>query len=193
MCERSTDAVGGWQASPGGLRAWPSQVIMPGKVEARGRRACGIEGKGLGDCGDEVGWVVASQSGRTRGTRGLEWVGGSCMGHVSCTLGHSSLKASLSSLRSWAWGKEKMKRDMEEPRAVPGTERGSIICVSLRGTGTLQTPLLWQEMQNGQHGVRKAALTVFCPMVLFSFCRRLWLFWGVGWLGLALSQRCLSI
>ena len=166
---------------------------MPGKVEARGRRAGGIEGKGLGDGGDEVGWVVASQSGRTRGTRGLEWVGGSCMGHVSCTLGHSSLKASLSSLRSWAWGKEKMKRDMEEPRAVPGTERGSIICVSLRGTGTLQTPLLWQEMQNGQHGVRKAALTVFCPMVLFSFCRRLWLFWGVGWLGLALSQRCLSI
>ena len=86
-----------------------------------------------------------------------------------------------------------MKRDMEEPRAVPGTETGSIICVSLRGTGTLQTPLLWQETQNGRHGVRKATLTVFRPTVLFSFCRQLWLFWGVGWLGLALSQRCLSI
>lgn len=56
-----------------------------------------------------------------------------------------------------------MKQDVEEPRTVPGTERGSIIRVSLRGTGTLQRPLLWQEMQNGQLGVGKAALTVFCP------------------------------
>ena len=185
--------MGGWQASLGGVRAWPSWVIMPGKVETRGRRACGIEGKGLGDFGDEMGWVVTSPSGRTRGSKRLGWMGESCMGHVSCTLGHSSLRALLSSLRSWAWGEEKMKRDMEEPRTVPGTEKRSIICVSLRGTGTLQRPLLWQETQNGQHGVGKAALTVFCPTALFSFCRRLWVFWGVGWLGLALSQRCLSI
>ena len=62
---------------PGMVRVWPSRVFMPGKVEARGRRACGIEGKGLGDCGDEVGWAVASPLWRTRGPRGLGWVGGS--------------------------------------------------------------------------------------------------------------------
>ena len=86
-----------------------------------------------------------------------------------------------------------MKRDVEEPRNVPGTERGSIIPVSLRGTGTLQRPFLWQEMQNGWLGVGKAALTVFCPMALFSFCGGCACFWGWGWLGLALSQRCLSV
>lgn len=172
--------MGGWQASLGGLRAWPSQVIVPGKVEARGRRACGIEGKGPGDCGDEVGWAVAAPSRRTQGSRGLGWVGGSCVGHISSALGHSSLRASLSSLRSWAWGEEKVKRDMEEPRTVPGTETGSIICVSLRGTGTLQRPLLWQETQNGRHGVGMAAWTAFCPAALFSLRRRLWLLWGVG-------------
>lgn len=79
---------------------------------------------------------------RTQGPRGLGWVGGSLMTHVSCALGHSSLRASLSSLGSRAWGEEKMKRDVEEPRTVPGTQRGSIIRVSLRGTGTLQRPLL---------------------------------------------------
>ena len=86
-----------------------------------------------------------------------------------------------------------MKRDVEEPRNVPGTERGSIIGVSVCRTGTLQRPLPWQEMQNGQLGVGKAALTVFCPTALFSFCGGCGCFGGWGWLGLALSQRCLSV
>ena len=82
--------MGGWQASLGGVRAWPSWVIMPGKVETRGRRACGIEGKGLGDFGDEMGWVVASPSGRTRGSKRLGWMGESCMGTLThvCTIVH---------------------------------------------------------------------------------------------------------
>ena len=124
---------------PGRARglAQPGRLSAPGKVEVGVRGEGVLRGRGLETIGRRWAGVGGLSVTKDPKPQGLGRVGGSQAGQDSCPFGQSSLRASVSSPVTWAWREEKIKWHMEGPRTVPGPEGGSIISVSLRGTGNL--------------------------------------------------------
>lgn len=81
-----------------------------------------LRGRGLETLGMRWAGVEGLSLTKDPKPQGLGQVQGSQAGQDSCPFGQSSLRASVSSLVTWAWREEKMKQHMEGPRTVPGPE-----------------------------------------------------------------------